>query len=148
MKIISILATLLASTVASAFPAVGDSVRYQVLVFGIPLTQDISLTAFNAETRQFTKLTVSTQQGQPPSSTEEQVDADSIPSDAQIEQVLLHCEHQGGMREKITVAAGTFDTCKSPIEGGGFAWVGAVPFALVKAESQWNFELTAFTRGQ
>ena len=45
------------------------------------------------------------------------------------------CEQSDGqgVMENVTTPAGTFSTCKMPVDGG-FMWIGGVPSGIVKAD--------------
>ncbi|MCB0340649.1 MAG: hypothetical protein H6626_13430 [Pseudobdellovibrionaceae bacterium] len=74
-----------------------------------------------------------------------------LPDNSLVQMILAVCEQQGGVKESIKVPAGTYDTCKFPIEENGMAqfgvkpagfssqsqisgfyWIGLAPFALIK----------------
>jgi hypothetical protein len=143
----------LTSTTSQAMPAVGDSASYIGTYSGGKYTQEQSLVSFNTLTKQFTQHTVQADEGKSPQSYNMEVDAESLPSEANMGDLLGHCEAQSGVRERIHVIAGTFDTCKLPQgSGSGWVWMAMIPFGLVKADSQSRsgeqskMELTSFTQ--
>jgi hypothetical protein len=141
------------ASAANAAPAVGDSATFSGTWGADTLTQTTAFTAFNASTQQFTQATTTTVGKEAPVSGEELVNLADTASDAAMQDIVTNCANYGGAAESVTTVAGTFPTCKLAMEGGGFVWIGVVPFAVVRFDTiadgkPLKLDLTGFTNGQ
>lgn len=145
MKNVWLVVCALVSFSAYAGPRVGDSATYVGADDNMNYQMTQTVKAFSAATGMYT-MTVQIVMNGRDQTHDEQMAADSFPSDEMIDQILANCAMMGGVSERITVGAGTFDTCN--VSGTYF---GKVPFGIVKTtiEGTSSFmELVSFTRGQ
>src|SRR5579885_2126540 len=134
------LSALTMSTAAFAMPAVGDdSVFDAKLVQGnnsATATLEVKLVSYNQNTNTFDEQQTVTQAGQQPSTSDQNVDAGSLPTDLQVADVLKNCSQQGGTENTTTVPAGKFKTCDLPFQNNdgskGTVSIADVPFGIVK----------------
>ena len=71
---------------------------------------------------------------------------DDMPSQKEVLSVVSNCVQDSGIKETITVPAGSFETCKFPNDSGGFTWIGDVPFSMVKVDAgETKLELLNFS---
>jgi hypothetical protein len=150
MKVLALSLSLLASFSVMSMPTVGDKATYQISMSGVQFESTIELTAFNEATQMFTQTTTTSLMGQTTSDVEE-VSIEDLNSDAELDAALSSCQSAevGGVLESVTVAAGTFDTCKITNESGTVN-MGKVPFGVVKMEASAegmpvNMELKSFS---
>ena len=140
MKFVTIAATLLAGAMAFAYPSVKD----QSTLVGVytdasgartDFTQTLLITAFDEPKLMYTvKVTAVTSKGQTETQ-EQQVSEDDLMNGDLVKYLLENCAAQGGKLDKVTVPAGTFDTCALPTQDGT-TWVGDVIFGIVKVENK------------
>lgn len=147
----------LASASAFAAPKVGDSATLDGTLVGqginAKVTTSQTVTAFNANSGVYTVHQVQTIAGQSQAK-DVNVASDDMMSEETAALIVQFCESQSlGKKERITVAAGTFDTCRVPGNAGSTIWVAPVPFGMVKLSSPLSIGtvdlgMTSFTRGQ
>lgn len=159
MKNIIALTVTLFSTLAFAYPAVNDNAVYTGTYAksgqSYPVTMKLEVTAFDGSNYTIQKTTTFFCQDQVQSSNKaanEMVDSSTMTS------VLANCASINAVAETVTVAAGTFNTCKlvrSDANGTTTTWVGDVPFQVVKTQayssadaSTVNLELRSFKNAQ
>ncbi len=137
-KILSSLFIFLASSVALAYPAIGDfSVMqgtYTKAGKTSALTIEQKIVDYNAGLLEFTVVESQDVDGQV-STASATVPRKNLISQGQAQYLLLNCAAYGGSPETITVAAGTFKTCAMLINDSvhdGMTWVGDVEFGVVK----------------
>lgn len=158
MKLMTFLAALAFTTVASAFPAVQDRAEFKGVFQGggggsIDFLQSLEITGFDASSNIYTVRSTLTARGQNQAQ-EIQVAKDDLLDRARVQMVIANCPMAGGTAETLTVPAGTFQTCKIPQERGGEVWIAEVPFGIAKqvsVDEEMNVitvELTAFVNGQ
>lgn len=133
-----LLATLLVSTTASAMPAIKDFAKYDAVL------QKVTGTTTETKKFQLSRKVVDYDEAndlyaieqtkqyenEPLHSETLAIPGTQLPSDAAVDNILLHCVEAGGTPEKIRVKAGEFDTCR--MGAGSSAWLGKVPFGIVK----------------
>ena len=140
MKIKVLLATMAFSSLASAYPSVKDKVTFNGVYAGgagghINYTQVMEITAFNAETKQYTVHAIVTVAGKDPGTQDSQLSVDEVPNTEKIKAILAHCVEAGGTPETLTVGAGTFQTCSAAQDRGGKIYLADVPFGIAKQVS-------------
>ena len=124
MKIFSLFLGLVCSQFSFAYPSLGDAVQFQKLDGSIFEMKNMGLDSVNQVwlVQVTDGLQVNT----------EKWTVSDMPSKKEVLSVLKNCIQYSGLKEQITVPAGTFDTCKFANELGGFTWIGDVPFSMVK----------------
>lgn len=138
----SLAATILVlASAASAFagPKVGDSAAMDGFLVGDGMNAKVStvqkITAYNVNTGVYTILQTQTV-GANSQSKEVQVVIDDMITDENGAMIVSFCESQAiGKKERITVAAGTYDTCRVTNSTGSVIWVAGVPFGIVKLQT-------------
>lgn len=150
--VISALAFVGFASAAHAMPAVGDSATFNGNWGADAVSQTMTYVSFDQATNTFKQSTTTTIGAQAPQTQEDAVKMEDTASDAQLQDLVTNCAAYGYTPETVTVPAGTFASCKLPMEGGGFAWLAVVPFAAVKFEATAEgkplvLTLTSFTRG-
>jgi len=151
-SVLLILAALVSSP-AFAFPAVGDKVTYSLDDGAVSGSITLELSAYDAATGNFSKLTVITV-GSTVSTTSTTLNRADLLSSDQVNSILTNCDLIGGQLEQVTVAAGTFQTCKVEQDDGGYMNLGAVAFGVVRGETveedgtRTLIELTSFVNGR
>lgn len=141
-KVVLTIAACLVATGAFAFPATGDRNVYVGTYTGaeggeLPFTQILELGSYSPKSRQF-KMTNTFLIGEndKQQKQEQAVDVaiDTLQDEARTRAILENCDAAGGEAVKITVPAGTYDSCKVPTDKGEGAavWVAPVPFGFVK----------------
>lgn len=141
------------ASAAHASPAVGDSATFNGNWGADAVAQTMTFTSFDQATNSFKQMTTTTIGAQAPASQEDAVKMEDTASDAALQDLVTNCAAYGYTPESITVPAGTFASCKLPMEAGGFVWLGVVPFAVLKFDTVSDgkplvLTLTTFTRGQ
>lgn len=149
---VSAIAAFAFSAVAHASPAVGDAANFAGTWGDATVTQNVTFTAFDQASNSFKQSTTTAISGQPTATQEDMVKMEDTASDAALQDIVTNCVSYGYVAETITVPAGSFPTCKLPMEAGGFVWIGVVPFAVIKFDTVSDgkpllLELTSFTRG-
>jgi hypothetical protein len=141
MKTLSLLALFLVSGIAAAaYPTIGDTAVYTMNGSG---TLTLSNKGFDSSTNQWTIFEDIGNGNMGYAYWSE----DEIFHQAQVLDVLAHCETYGGATETITVPAGTFKTCKISSSDVA-AWIADVPFGEAKFVSpQMTLELKSYTNG-
>jgi len=140
---------------ASAMPSVGDWVRYDGIYSAHAFTLEQTLTEYDTSAQKF-KLVETVDFGQGPKTTESWKALNELASTDMVEYVLAHCAEQKGTLERVSVKAGSFDTCKLPTDDGkGTINAAPVPFAIVKAHiidaktgQPVDLELSSYKNGQ
>jgi translation initiation factor RLI1 len=142
---------------AQAAPKVGDSATLDgFLNTGngkVKVTTAQSITEYNVNTdvytvKQFQAI------GNDTETTEVQAGPDEIMSEELAANIVEICESNGlGKKEKVKVAAGTFNTCRVSTDDGSVLWIAAVPFGIVKLTTaiptgSISLGATSFSRGQ
>lgn len=127
---------MLATTLAFATPKVGDTAKYKGTAQGMSFEMEVKLTAYDAASDTFTKVTTTSVMGQTDSEAET-VLTDDLATDQQLQAIVTYCEvpEIGGKKEKVVVAAGTFNTCKISQEGADIN-MAVVPFGIVKLKNE------------
>lgn len=125
------LSTLVSISAFAQAPAVGDMAKYDVMANGFVGTQKVELTGYDANTDLYEQTTSVESNGQTNISVESVAGSD-LQDRSQLEMIIAMCGLAGGTVEDVTVAAGTFTTCKLAGEMGGTFHLGVVPFAIVK----------------
>jgi len=141
MKVFFALVGILATTAAQATPKVGDFVIYD-LKMGLDGQSaegilQVELADFDASSNAYLEKQLFALNGETPQAMEEWKTADDYLNDQTIDAILANCQDNGGLSQKIQVAAGEFDTCAITFdneESKGVIWVGKVPFGTVKME--------------
>jgi hypothetical protein len=161
MRLVTALLIVLFSATTFAMPSVNDEATYDMTISmlgqNMKGTSNVKLVAYDAATKQFTQVTTITMEGQAPQTQNVQIQADKLPSDESVNDVVSTCQTKGGTVEKVTVPAGTFNTCKmaaqDPQFGAGTSNIGNVPFGMVQSTfgaagmADINMKLNAFKLG-
>lgn len=141
MKALLVIASLVVSSVAFAMPSVNDSASYDVVVTqgnqSQHITYDASLTEYNSGQDTFKMVEVTTVHGQQPQTQEGWVKGEDLASDELVAELLTNCAKYRGKAGKVTVPAGTFDSCALPQNNNGVVgtlWVAKVSFGIAKIE--------------
>lgn len=134
-QLLPVLATFILTSAAHAFPAVGDIATFRGTWGEEPIEQTMTYTAFDASSRQFTKLTTTTVGTNPTVSLETIVEFNDSASEEALQSIVTNCDQVNGTNESLAVPAGTFDTCKVATNGGGFVFLGVVPFGVVRMDT-------------
>lgn len=148
---------LFAIPTAFAAPKVGDTATLEGTLVGDGMNARVStvqkVIASDVNTGVYTVQQVQTIGSQ--STTKEiQVSAGDMITEEIAAKVVELCESQGiGQKERVTVGAGTFNTCRAVGNGGDTIWAAAVPFGYVKLQTKTpagtvNISLTSFSRGK
>ena len=156
-KALASVLVLFLSASAFAMPKVGDDALYDVTktqgdstVKGAYETQ---LVSFDSAANVFNEKITVTVNGQSQSQTQ-QVDPSGLLTDDQVNEAMSNCSAFGGKTDKVTVPAGTFDTCSLQTSDGSTIWISNVSFGLVKEVataadgSAVQFELRSQRMGQ
>jgi hypothetical protein len=135
MKILTLPAILLFSTMATAAPKVGDQVVYNDSVTERDGTRTLSTTKLSIVGQEpdgsFNVTSVLTTNGQ--TSQESRIwKAEESPSEEWGAYIVANCAQYSGALQELTVAAGKFQTCMIKTASADTSWFGQVPFALVK----------------
>lgn len=127
---------MLATSIAFASPKVGDTAKYKGITQGVNFEMEVKLTAYDAASDTFTKTTTTSVMGQTQSEAET-IASDDLATDEQLQAIVTYCEvpEIGGKKEKVTTAAGTFDTCKVNSDGA-VVNMAIVPFGFVKLTNE------------
>lgn len=141
MKLITFTSLVLLAVSAFSYPALKDKASF-VGVFNSTtgtktnFTQDFELVAFDEPSFTYTLQTTSvvTATGQTETETMS-IREDQLLHNDLVKYLLQNCAAQSGKLEKITVPAGTFETCAVLTEGGGVTWVGEAPFGMIKIKN-------------
>jgi putative hemolysin len=148
MKIVTILASLVLSSVAFAMPAVNDYAQYDVSVTQGSATNQVvfeqTITAYNQAAGTYSVQGVVTQNGTSQTQVRE-VPASSLLSTDVVKQALSNCAQAGGQAESVTTPAGTFETCGLPLSSNGMTGkinVGLVAFGVVKSDVTYGTQHT------
>jgi hypothetical protein len=150
-KILSSLVVLLASSVALAYPTVGDFASLQgtltMLGSESPFTLDRTIKSFDGA-----NYLVNVQQiiGLEVQSEDQSTPAADMMSREMVQAILADCVAQGGRLETITVAAGSFNACALPFndeETHGVVWIADVVFGLAKITTTAHDNSYSFTLG-
>lgn len=158
MRTISFALVTLATSAALAFPSVKDHTEYNVNYASaaggaIDYVLKLEITGYDSAAQQYTVKSTQLLNGQEKAQ-DQKYAADQFPTNAQVNDLLAQCAQQGGTPEKITVPAGSFDTCALPQQNNGKVWIAAVPFGfakLISIDQEGNTttaELSTFTNGQ
>ncbi len=135
MKIFKVIILLFFSQACFAYPLVGDVARFQKSdgsLFEMKNTGfDKSNHVWLVQVTENLKVRL------------ENWAADDMPTQKEVLSVLKNCVQDSGVKEKIEVPAGTFETCKFANEVGGYTWIGDVPFSVVKVKTT-DYELALF----
>lgn len=140
MKAIVFVLASVVTSVALAFPAVGDKAVFKGAYYGaaggqIDFTQTIELVKFDETTQKYS-LTNQFDLANGQSQTQNaEVEANQLLSNDTVKQILADCVAGGGTLGQTTVPAGTFQTCAVPTERNGMIYVAEVPFGFVKEVS-------------
>lgn len=151
MKMFVVLSSLVFAAVAQATPAVGDKVSFSGTWGSDAVSQTLAFVAFNGT--EYKKVTTTKIGVNAAQTAEEWVNKDDTASDAALQDIVTNCANYGGKPETITVPAGTFPTCKAPMQSGGTMNIGVVPFAIVRVDTfvdgkALTMTLGSFARGQ
>lgn len=127
MKVFGLVLGLVFSQAAMAYPMTGDQVQFrqadgsmlEILNKGLDSGNHVWL----VQVTEGSKVSV-----------EKWNEAD-MPTQKEILSVVKNCVQDAGVKETITVPAGTFETCKFSNDSGGFTWVGDVPFSMIKVDT-------------
>ena len=132
---------------------VGYSASYNLVIdlgsTQIAATVKTEVTAIDAAAQTYEVTNTTIVKDQAPDVSKETVtkaDADSFIKEA--EQIIDNCAAVGGTPEQITVAAGTFDTCKVISETDDateIQWLAKVPFYAVQMHSKNKKDATSYT---
>lgn len=152
------LASVLLATTAMAMPSVGDYSKFNVVVSQgnqkMNAVVENSIVAFDQASGMYTIQQNVSYNGQSQASTEQRA-VNEMLTDATATSIMAQCAAYGGALEKVTVPAGTFNTCKLPTDNNtGFMWIASgVAFGLVKVDQTENGqktygELAAFKNGK
>ena len=121
-----------------AMPNVGDEALFDYTVTQNGETQtgtlEARLVSFDQTKNQYDEtytitLNGTTQTGDFP------MDVTDLLTDAQLADILTHCEAHGGSHESVTVPAGTYDTCAIPYtadNASGTTWYGNAKFGVIQ----------------
>ncbi len=138
MKTLCLTLSLVFSQVATAYPTVGDFVQFRKADgSALELKNNGLDTANHVWLVQVTEKNIVTI---------EKWAVDDMPSQKEVLSVVSNCVQDSGIKETITVPAGSFETCKFPNDSGGFTWIGDVPFSMVKVDAgETKLELLNFS---
>ncbi len=108
---LSTLFAVFASFTANAMPSIGDTAQYDFTLNGATGKLTQSITAYDATTNSYTVNIITTYQGQ--TQTEQETrEASQLLTDAQVEAMYAQCAELSGTYMKVTVPAGTYETCR------------------------------------
>jgi hypothetical protein len=131
MKLVLILLLSLTSAFAKN-SLVGAFAEYNFDAGNIKGTMKVELTNYNSISNTFTQTTTTTNSQGTRNIDTETVSADDINTQDENLMILSICETElGGSLQQMTVAAGTFDTCKITDTDSKFYFAN-VPFGYVK----------------
>lgn len=138
---ISSLVLFLAANAQASMPSVND-VSHLVGTYTsqgktLPTDLKLSVLSFDAASQTYMVQQVYSLAGSVAQDEQKPTSAAEMISDAFINDVLTNCMSYGGTIEQITVAAGSFQTCRltsNDSSSSSITWVGYVPFGIVKAE--------------
>ena len=153
---LSILSLVFAAS-AFAAPKVGDSATLDGSLTGQGVNMKITtfqkITAFDVNTAVYTVEQTQSVADQVQTK-EVSVAASSMMSEESATLIVTHCaSEQIGTPEHITVAAGSFDTCRVAAPNGSILWIAPIPFGVVKLSTAIdvgtvNLGASTFTRGK
>ena len=161
-KVFVTAAVVFTSSLSLAYPAIGDKVEYQgIYKSGAqaekPINIKMEIKSFDAAKQEWIVQQDTTADGHTKTEMED-IDADEMITSEQVSYILANCTASGGVAEKVTVPAGTFDTChlaQSSTEETQDTWIANVPFGFVKVVQHdlednevLSVELQSFTAAQ
>jgi hypothetical protein len=149
MKSLLLASLFVVSSTAMAMPNIGDKVVLTGTANGTPASLESELVAANSTKTIYTRQNKTTINGETQTENEE-VKAEDLVTDESINTVMTLCETEmiNGKLESITVAAGTFDTCKIGSDGAELN-IGRVPFGVVRiASPEVTLELQSYNIAQ
>lgn len=154
--LVSVLALVSAAS-AIAGPKVGDYATMSGALVSDDLNAKVSttqeITAYNSNTGVYTVRQTQTI-GPDSQSKEVQVVADDLMTEENGAAIATYCESQAiGKKDRITVTAGTYDTCRVTNSNGSILWIAGVPFGVVKLQTKISggtitLGAAAFSRGR
>ena len=139
-KIFSSVLVLLASSVALAYPTIGDQALLKGTATSGGMTANVSLDRsikdFDASSNSYVVVETQSVDGQEATATSVMT-ADELISKAQVDMAITYCAQAGGTSESLTVPAGTFATCKMEVtdennQPSGHVWIADVAFGIAK----------------
>ena len=143
LAVLFVLNAFFVSGTALAFPKVNDSANFDLaatLSSGQAFSGSfvLSLTEYNPSSKQFRQVQSLTVPAAGVDQTSDQwMNESDLITNAQASAYVSQCASSNGTPETISVPAGTFNTCKTVVNNDnskGFAWIGVVPFGVVKQD--------------
>lgn len=138
MKIVILVVLMsLQSLLALAQLRLNDSVTYNGKLtllkenLNVGFLQELSVSEISADGKSLTIQTILFDPSGKENINKAKVPVTEIQTKAQILELLSKCEAQGGKKEKLSVAAGVFETCHLR-DNKNEIWLGDVPFNVVK----------------
>lgn len=151
MKLLFSVLFLLVSNVALAYPSLNDYASYLVVISpegfnrSFSMLMSLEVKSFNETNKTFQVVkTVDYPNGESDDQSFDLKASDMI-SSAAVKGLLANCASYGGVREKVSVVAGTFDSCKVKMDES-MVWWADVPFGKVKWEYDGEIETSADTQ--
>ncbi len=142
MKLLIFFSLFLFSCLSEAYPSVGDKVKWtgsvNTLEGGVtPVIITKEVVKFNSASK---KWTVKYEAAMGEDRTSKLIEVEELYSPTKFKEILAKCEAEGGLREKVTAPAGTYETCKMTVttEDGVRVekWWGDIPFGVVGKNTQ------------
>jgi hypothetical protein len=145
-KFLPVLVLLLGSW-AQAFPGVGDHVVFEGTESSQPVRYEFTVTAHYPASARWIVHYVRSVNGVV---VEDKLEVDhdgDLPTASEVANTLANCAALGGVPQTVVVPAGSFNACAMS-DGGETAWIGDVPFGLVKGTSDdVSLELVEYQSG-
>lgn len=159
-SILTMAAVTLFSLGAYAYPEIGTRAEYTGTVTladgsSLPYAKSLEVTAFDETLKEWV-ITEEVSIDQTKSTDTDDADEKDLFTPDMYKMIAQSCLTAGGVLEKITVAAGEFDTCKmtstymdEDVQESTEVWWGDVPFGIVKKISHddgqvISYELSAY----
>jgi hypothetical protein len=103
----------------------------------VPFDMSMKLVSLDSQRRQYLRETTTTVDGQSQTSND-WIDQGELFSTSSFPQILTTCRLMGGSPTRVTIPAGTFDSCQVTTSDAtqiSVVWLAAVPFGYVRHES-------------
>ncbi|MNJ92555.1 hypothetical protein D3C87_102280 [compost metagenome] len=161
-KFLMVAPVLMMSSMAFAYPMVGDTVEYKGTYKLDPnpeteLVVKKEVVLYNELEKEWLVKVDKTMNGSTTTEVDD-VDDEDMMTPEKVQKVLTECVAKGGTLEDLTVPAGTISTCHMKMtceEDSKEVWIGDVPFGVVKMikhdmedGKHKMLELQSFTLGQ
>ncbi|MGE0633306.1 MAG: hypothetical protein AB7O96_12915 [Pseudobdellovibrionaceae bacterium] len=152
----------LVSSIAFAYPTVGDSIELTGAMTAIdfdgsmPMSLSFRLAEFDPSTKYFRRI-ASLIVGEGSHVEDEWIAKKEFMTNEKVAELLANCVPYGGRSEALVTSAGTFETCvftKQDSDGIiNTTWYGDVPFGMIKLRQKYptytvDLEVSEFRHGQ